>query len=126
LETIATGGERWDRKIQAGDLERGVAALREAGFSAADIGVYLLIGLPHQEDADVAAAIRAVRQVGATPVLAQYSPIPGTALWPAAVQVSRYDLEADPIFQNNSIFPCWPEFSWERYTRLKNLAAGRE
>ena len=126
LETTATGGERWDRKIQAGDLERGVAALREAGFSAADIGVYLLIGLPHQEDADVAAAIRAVRQVGATPVLAQYSPIPGTALWPAAVQVSRYDLEADPIFQNNSIFPCWPEFSWERYTRLKNLAAGRE
>ncbi len=126
LETAAIGGARRDRKIRAGDLERGVAALREAGFTAAEIGVYLLLGLPHQEDAEVEAAIRAVRRVGATPVLAQYSPIPGTALWSEAVQVSRYDLAADPIFQNNSIFPCWPEFSWERYTRLKNLAAGRE
>jgi hypothetical protein len=103
-----------------------VAALKEAGFAAADIGVYLLLGLPRQEDEEVAAAIQAVRRVGATPILAQYSPIPHTALWPEAVQVSRYDLEADPIFQNNSIFPCWPEFSWERYTRLKNLAAGRQ
>ncbi|MGQ9921995.1 MAG: B12-binding domain-containing radical SAM protein [Desulfobacca sp.] len=125
LETTANGPRRRDRKIRDGDLERGVAALREAGFTADEIGVYLLIGLPHQDDEEVVAAIRAVRQAGGTPVLAQYSPIPGTALWPEAVQVSRYDLTADPIFQNNSIFPCWPEFSWERYTRLKNLAAGR-
>ncbi len=125
LETMESDGSRRDRKVQAGDLARGVAALREAGFTADQIGVYLLLGLPHQEDAAVEAAIRAVRRVGATPVLAQYSPIPGTALWPEAVQVSRYDLAADPIFHNNSIFPCWPEFSWERYTRLKNLAAGR-
>lgn len=125
LETAGLGMRRLDRKIQEGDLERGVAVLREAGFTASDIGVYLLVGLPYQEDEEVGAAIRAVRQAGATPVLALYSPIPGTALWPEAVQASRYDLAADPIFQNNSIFPCWPEFSWERYTRLKNLAAGR-
>jgi hypothetical protein len=40
------------------------------------------------------------------------------------VKVSRYDLESEPLYHNNSIFPCWPEFSWERYTRLKNLATG--
>ncbi len=125
LETTVLGPTRPDRKVQAGDLERAVAALREAGFRPEEIGVYLLLGLPEQADAEVAAAIREVRRVGATPVLAQYSPIPGTALWHAAVRCSRYDLEADPLYQNNSIFPCWPEFSWERYTRLKHLAAGR-
>ena len=124
LETTVTGAARLDRKIQAGDLERAVAALLEAGFTAKDIGVYLLIGLPHQEDAEVVESIRQVRRLGATPVLTQYSPIPNTALWDEAVKTSRYNLEAEPLYHNNSIFPCWPEFSWERYTRLKNLAAG--
>jgi hypothetical protein len=125
LETAAAGVARLDRKVQAGDLERALAALHEAGFAPADIGVHLLIGLPHQDDGDVAASIRQVRRLGATPVLTQYSPIPHTALWPEAVRVARYDLEAEPLYHNNSIFPCWPEFSWERYTRLKNLAAGQ-
>lgn len=125
LETTVTGIARLDRKIQAGDLELALAALHEAGFTTADIGVYLLIGLPHQEDDEVIESIRQVRRLGATPVLTQYSPIPHTALWDEAVRVSRYDLEAEPLYHNNSIFPCWPEFSWDRYTRLKNLATGR-
>ena len=73
----------------------------------------------------MAASIRRVKELGAAPVLAQYSPIPGTALWPRAVATSRYDLTADPLFHNNSLFPCWPQFSWDRYTRLKRLAAGK-
>lgn len=122
VETTATGPERLDRKLAAGELEAALACLREAGFSKKDIGVYLLLGLPDQEDEELEASIRRVHALGATPVLALYSPIPGTALWPRAVQASRYDLEADPLFHNPSIFPCWPEFSWERFTRLKRLA----
>ena len=56
----------------------------EAGFAPQAIGVYLLAGLPDQDEAEVAASIRRVQQLGATPVLAYYSPIPGTALWPRA------------------------------------------
>jgi hypothetical protein len=97
--------------------------LRETGFSQDQVGVYLLIGLPDQEEAEVVASIREVKALGATPVLALYSPIPGTALWSRAQATSRYDLNADPMFHNNSLFPCWPRFSWERYTRLKRLAA---
>jgi radical SAM superfamily enzyme YgiQ (UPF0313 family) len=126
LETTVMGKDRLDRKIQSGDLERALAALHEAGFKPGDIGVNLLIGLPHQGDDEVIESIRLVRRLGATPVLTQYSPIPHTALWDEAVKVSRYDLEGEPLYHNNSIFPCWPEFSWERYTRLKNLATGRE
>ncbi len=125
FETASLGEARRDRKIQAGDLERAVAALKEAGFAKTEIGVYLLMGLPEQTDDEVAQSIREVHRLGATPVLTQYSPIPGTALWPEAVKVSRYDLEREPLYHNNSIFPCWPEFSWERYTRLKNLALGK-
>jgi radical SAM superfamily enzyme YgiQ (UPF0313 family) len=122
VETTALGPARLDRKLAAGELEEAMAALREAGFAKKEIGVYLLLGLPDQNDDELAASIRRVHDLGATPVLTQYSPIPGTALWPRAVAASRYDLTADPLFHNPSIFPCWPEFSWERFTRLKLLA----
>jgi radical SAM superfamily enzyme YgiQ (UPF0313 family) len=123
VETTALGEARRDEKLAAGELEAALAHLQEAGFRPEDIGVYLLIGLPGQTEAETAASIRRVRQLGARPVLAQYSPIPGTALWPEARAAARYDLDADPLFHNNSLFPCWPDFSWERYTRLKCLAA---
>jgi radical SAM superfamily enzyme YgiQ (UPF0313 family) len=124
VETTALGEARLDAKLQAGELEAALAHLKEAGFATEEIGVYLLIGLPEQEESEVAASILRVKELGATPILAQYSPIPGTALWPRALACSRFDLTADPLFQNNSLFPCWPEFSWDRYTRLKRLAAG--
>ena len=124
VETTALGEARLDAKLQAGELEAALAHLKEAGFAPAEIGVYLLIGLPDQEEAEVEASILRVKELGATPILAQYSPIPGTALWPRALATSRFDLTADPLFHNNSLFPCWPEFSWDRYTRLKRLAAG--
>jgi len=121
-ETTALGPARLDQKLVKGELETALAHLREAGFSRESIGVYLLIGLPDQEEDEVVASINEVKALGATPVLALYSPIPGTALWSRAVATSRYDLNADPIFHNNSLFPCWPEFSWDRYSRLKRLA----
>ncbi|MFZ5448858.1 MAG: B12-binding domain-containing radical SAM protein [Thermodesulfobacteriota bacterium] len=121
-ETTSLGEARLDRKLEEGQLETALAYLREAGFTSKEIGVYLLIGLPDQEEAEVAASIHEVKALGATPVLALYSPIPGTVLWSRAQTASRYDLKADPLFHNNSLFPCWPQFSWERYTRLKRLA----
>jgi radical SAM superfamily enzyme YgiQ (UPF0313 family) len=124
VETTLVGSSRLDGKIQEGEVEAALAYLTEAGFRREEIGVYLLLGLPDQEEDEIAASIRRVKELGATPILAQYSPIPGTALWPRAVQRCRYDLEADPLFHNNSLFPCWPEFSWDCYTRLKRLATG--
>ena len=118
----ALGPARPDRKLKKGELEAALAHLREAGFAQEKIGVYLLIGLPDQEEAEVVTSIKEVKALGTTPVLALYSPIPGTALWNRARATSRYDLDADPLFHNNSLFPCWPQFSWERYSRLKRLA----
>ncbi len=124
VETAAPGKERLDEKLQEEELEAALNYLKEAGFRQKDIGVYLLIGLPGQTDEEVAASIHRVRELGSTPVLALYSPIPGTKLWPEALAASPYDLEHEPLYHNNSLFPCWPTFSWERYTRLKRLAQG--
>jgi len=124
VETTALGDERLDQKLARGELEEALARLREAGYGPGEVGVYLLIGLPGQSDDEVASSIRRVRELGAKPILAQYSPIPGTELWPQAVAVSRFDLAADPLLHNNSLFPCWPEFSWKRFTRLQRLCQG--
>ena len=123
VETTALGEARLDAKLQAGELEAALAHLQEAGFAPAEIGVYLLIGLPDQAEAEVAASVLRVKELGATPVLAS-TPHPRHRPVAQGSRHLRYDLTADPLFQNNSLFPCWPEFSWDRYTRLKRLAAG--
>ena len=124
LETTAfEGRQSMDRKVTEAEFVRTVGHLKAAGFGARQVGAYLLAGLPDQDFTGVEKSIALVKQAGVTPVIAHYTPIPGTPMWPQAVAASRYDLEADPIFTNNAIFPCQNEtFSWEALTRLKNLA----
>ncbi len=88
------------------ELRKAVAYLLEAGYRPIDIGVYLLCGLPGQEAREIEAGIDLVLEIGARPILAEYSPIPGTPLWDDAVRQSRYDIVSEPLFQNNSLLPC--------------------
>jgi radical SAM superfamily enzyme YgiQ (UPF0313 family) len=114
-----------DQKVSENDFRRAARYLNEAGFEKHQVGAYLLMGLPGQKWPSVERSIRAVRETEITPILAYYSPIPHTAMWQTAVTESRYDLEADPIFTNNSIIPCQSEaFNWETITALKELASG--
>ncbi|RZB32577.1 MAG: hypothetical protein SRB2_04269 [Desulfobacteraceae bacterium Eth-SRB2] len=113
-----------DKKVTVTEFIRAVTCLKEAGFDKNMIGVYLLAGLPGQQTEFIESSIRSVKQTGATPILAYYSPIPKTALWDQAVASSRYNLESDPIFTNNAILPCQKEpFSWQTISHLKKLAA---
>ena len=114
-----------DHKVTEEDFRRTARYLKQAGFEKHQVGAYLLMGLPGQELAAVERSIRAVQEAQITPILAYYSPIPHTAMWPKAVAASRYDLEADPIFTNNSIIPCQSEaFNWKTISNLKALASG--
>jgi len=124
LETTAfERRQKMDRKVTEAEFNRTVGHLKAAGFSAGQVGAYLLAGLPGQDVTGVEASIAVVKQAGVTPVIAHYTPIPHTPMWNAAVAASRYDLASDPIFTNNAIFPCQSEsFSWDVLTRLKNLA----
>ncbi len=123
LETAAFDArQELDKKVTAEEFEQAVRWLRDAGFDGNMIGAYLLAGLPGQDMASIENSIKVVRQNNVTPVLAYYTPIPHTVLWPVAVASSRYDLESDPVFTNNAIFPCQKElFSWETLSRLKDL-----
>lgn len=121
LETSnATRQRRIGDKITNREMERAIAYLRGAGFSKEDIGVYILAGLPRQSASEVEESIRFVQACGATPKLAEYSPIPQTPLWEAAVRASEFDLRGEPLFHNNSILPCrWEGFTWEDLNELK-------
>lgn len=117
--------ETIDQKVSENDFRQAAGYLKEAGFEKQQVGAYLLMGLPGQELSAVERSIRAVQETKIAPILAYYSPIPHTAMWKTAVAASRYDLEADPIFTNNSIIPCQPEaFNWETVSALKELASG--
>jgi len=111
---------RLDHKVTASEFERAVRSLQRAGFKKNQIGAYLLVGLPGQETRSILRSIDWVKQAGITPILAYYSPIPGTALWQEAVSASRYDLAFDPIFTNNAVLPCRRKpFDWKWMSALK-------
>lgn len=115
--------EAMDRKIGEGDFANAIYNLKRAGFEGKDVGIYLLIGLPGQTEDKIEESIRYVQSFDVVPRLAEYSPIPGTALWPEAIRTSRFDLEHEPLFHNNSIFPCQSdEFLTETVPYLKKLA----
>ena len=110
-----------DNKVSEGDFERAVCNLLEAGFSRHEIGAYLLVGLPDQSVDSVTDTIKFVAAVGAMPFLAEYSPIPHTALWEKAVQHSEYDLASEPLFHNNTLLPCWNASQKKEIPRLRQM-----
>ncbi len=123
LETATDAdAHRLDHKVGIREFEAAASNLKAAGFSVRQVGAYLLAGLPDQRQDALERSILTVKAMGIRPILAYYTPIPHTKLWKRAVAVSRYDLEADPIFTNNAIFPCQTEaFSWEALAHLKQL-----
>ncbi len=123
LETLDPHRPLPDRKVRREEFFRAAACLQEAGFDRSRVGAYLLAGLPGQDLDAVAEDVRMVKQAGISPILAYYSPIPGTPMWPEAVRKARYDLESDPVYTNNAVLPCQSAFDWKQISRLKALAA---
>ena len=113
--------EDLDKKISEGEFERAVYHLKEAGFSKKQIGAYILMGLPGQSVESVMNTIRFVAGTGATPYLAEYSPLPHTPMWEKAVASSDYDLTSEPLFHNNTLLPYWNADERARVPELKNL-----
>ncbi len=117
----STGG-----KVNNEQLQATVRHLRDAGYNSNDIGIYILCGLPEQEAAEVRDSIRSVQSYGARPIIAEYSPIPGTALWESAVDNSCFDLRGEPLFHNNSLLPCRSEeLTYVMYRGLKMMTRPR-
>lgn len=115
MRQTSTGG-----KVDNKEFIEAIANLKQAGYKNEEIGVYLLCGLPGQSAEEVKESIRFVRFCGARPIIAEYSPIPGTGLWNEAVASSPYPIAVEPLFQNNSLLPCRNDsLTYEMYQTLK-------
>lgn len=123
LETSDMGlHQNLDGKVSPGEFDKAVKHLAAAGFDKKNIGAYILAGLPEQSVESVEESVTDVASVGAAPYLAEYSPIPHTPLWEKAVSCSDYDLVSEPLFQNNTLLPCWNESQRRRFETLKREA----
>ena len=127
LTTIRLGLEsadfqnRLDAKLTEEEWQRGIKNILRAGFKRKDIAAYILFGLPGQKDEEIELAIKKVKEWGIRPELAYYTPIPGSKLFSKAQEHSPYPLD-EPLFQNNSIWPCVPGgFSWEKQKKWKEI-----
>jgi radical SAM superfamily enzyme YgiQ (UPF0313 family) len=91
-------------KASPGDLARALRELEGAGYDRRDVGVYLIMGLPGQGMASVEESVRFVRGLGATPRVAFFSPIPGTAEWTTLVRRGVLAGDSDPLLHNKTAF----------------------
>jgi radical SAM superfamily enzyme YgiQ (UPF0313 family) len=125
LETMDFNNRK-DHKLTFAEFDLAIQNLKQAGFHRQDLGAYLLIGLPEQKRKSIIASIDCVKKSGIQPILAYYTPIPHTKLWPKALELSPYDISQDPLYTNNTLFPCqtngldWKELS-EYQARAKTI-----
>lgn len=128
LTTVRLGLEsadfsnRWDAKLTEEQWRAGLSNLLQAGFSKEEVGAYILFGLPGQKKEEIERAIRFAKRFSIRPHLAYYSPIPGSSLFAKAQAHSPYPLEQEPLYQNRSLWPCYPGgFSWSEKNRWEEL-----
>lgn len=93
-----------NRKNTPDDFLKAISCFRKAGFTDKQLKVYLLAGLPGQNAEDINEAMRVAVEEGGSPKLAEYSPIPGTALWDDAVKSAKMDIKQEPLLHNCSVF----------------------
>ncbi len=124
LETTDFSDKRQnDHKVKKNEFINAVTHLKNAGFTSKQIGAYLLCGLPEQNLKEVENSVTIVKKTGIQPVLAYYTPIPHTPMWEKAKKVAKFDLEKDPVFTNNALFPCLDEKNETKsISQLKKLA----
>lgn len=107
-------------KVSSDDLPKAIHHLEKAGFNRTQLYVYLIAGLPDQDVAAVEEGIRRVRDLGAQPHLAYFSPIPGTAEWKSMVARGYLAENVDPLLHNKAVFPyIWGKITPEKLESLK-------
>jgi radical SAM superfamily enzyme YgiQ (UPF0313 family) len=117
----STGG-----KVTTENFECAARILRSAGFRPPALGAYILLGHPDQTEESIRDAISRAAELGLEPVLADYSPIPGSRDYETAVKSFKYSPDRDPLLQNSSIVMYQhPSIGIDGFRRL-TLAAMEE
>jgi len=112
-----------DRKYLPREVPQAIEVLKKAGFRGERLILYVLAGLPRQKVSEVFSTLRIVEKYRVKVSIAEYSPVPHTSLWEAAVEASEYPIEAEPLYHNNTFFPMrWEGFTPEDLKRVKETA----
>ena len=87
-------------KVTTSEFEEAISHLRSAGYGRAELGAYILAGLPGQMLAEVEDTVEFVHRLGVQAKLALFSPIPGTPEGDRALAPGT-----DPLLHNNTVYP---------------------
>lgn len=90
-------------KVARIEYMQAVKNLHDAGYTDKDCETYILVGLPNQNLQSVKDTITFVKDCGAVPKLAEFSPIPGTPYFEEAAAKLPL-LRTEPLLQNNSVY----------------------
>jgi hypothetical protein len=125
LETIdPQEGMRDGGKVDECSFGRAVESLFAAGFTARDVAAYVLVGRPlapgetngHRLDT-MHATVAFAQRLGVQVRIAEFSPVPGTAEWQAAVAAGCMAGDADPLLHNKALYPCADGVALEQLKR---------
>ena len=126
FKTIRIGLERvenrFDNKLSIEEFLQAVFYLKSAGFKESELGAYFLYGVPEEDFEEVERGLLFLAKHKIPPYLAEFSPIPGTPFFEIAKIYSRYPIEEDPIFHNNTVFPALKKPDWKKIENVKALA----
>jgi radical SAM superfamily enzyme YgiQ (UPF0313 family) len=101
-------------------FEKAINHLRKAGFRDSEIGVYILAGLPGQDEESVMADVEYLKDMNLKIKPAVYSPIPGTMEFMKLRPDLRAALNLDPLKQNEYYFlTVNTQYNWEANLRVK-------
>ncbi len=115
--------EQKDAKVSMDIFAQAVDAMKSSGFPLNRAAVYILAGLPGQRYQEVEESIHYASRFGLRCRLAQFSPVPGTALWDESLRHSSFPLEEEPLYHNNTFLSMeWKGFTRSHLEQLKTLA----
>ncbi|MCP4148535.1 MAG: radical SAM protein [bacterium] len=107
-------------KVTVKQMVNAVKNLEAAGYARSDIGVYLLFGLPGQRLEDIEAALDFAADLGVTPHLSNFSPVPGTTDF---IDLQKKGIISTPVnlYETNKIYFLYTKsgFSHDEIKHIK-------
>lgn len=105
-------------KTDVFDFRNKMELLKSAGFERRQIKIYTLLNVPGQSDSSVEETMRFAFECGGLPMLAFFSPIPGTPDFQKAASLTYV---SEPLFQNNTVYLYRSGFDLDRLQTLKTI-----
>lgn len=105
LETTSTElQEKTGGKVNPEEFKNALKALKMAGFTKEELGIYIIFGLPGQRLEEVIEDVAFLKTLDVRIHLTEFSPIPKTPLWKEMVNSGMITEDIDLLLTNNSVF----------------------